>query len=252
MATPTLLSLSDVGKTFIGDSGSTDVLAGVSWEGESGEVVVLRGPNGCGKSTLLNLIAGLDAPTQGRICVGPSVSRSHVGYVFQNYASSLLPWLTLRDNILLPLRLVGLSTSERQARMRELSEYYRLSEVPLDRFPSEASGGQKQRACIARAVLSPGPVLLMDEPVSSLDEDGRQDLLSLVEYVRSCGDRIVVMVLHDLDDALLFADRLLVLRGRPATVARDVAVTLPRPRSSPSRLTPEFSRLRQVALGTDR
>lgn len=244
-----LLSATSIDKTFQQNGVRVQVLKGLTFSADAGEVLVLRGANGCGKTTLLNLLAGLENPTAGTIQRVPPFAAGAVGYVFQNYNSSLLPWLTLGENMTLPLRLQRLSRGEQHARLAALNEVYDLQGVPVDRYPTQASGGQKQRACIARAVLCPSPVVLMDEPFSSLDENGHKDLAHLVDIVRNRENRLVIMVLHDLDDAILMADRLVILGGHASSSIRaDIRVDLPRPRLYEHKVAGEFTRLRTLIL----
>jgi len=241
-----MLTVDCVSKVFHGKNSAVEVLRCVTFGAEAGEVVVLLGPNGCGKTTLLNLAAGIDTPTSGLIGIRPPTAR--YGYVFQNYTGSLLPWLTLEENILLPLKFEGLTSEQRRRRLAAFAETYSLGGVPLSRYPSQASGGQKQRACIARAVLTASPLLLLDEPFSALDHEGRETTFALIEESRSRDNRLSVVVLHDLDDAIRIADRILVLDGKPASIAHEFSVDLPRPRSGDDRVTTEFTSLRHALM----
>jgi NitT/TauT family transport system ATP-binding protein len=237
-----------VEKSFQSDGTDVKVFEEVTISADRGEVLVLRGSNGCGKTTLLNVIAGLESPTSGHIEWASPFRGKPIAYVFQNYNSALLPWLTIGENILLPLRLARYSRREQLSRWSALAESYDISAVPTERFPAEASGGQKQRAAIARALLCSSPVVLLDEPFSALDTRGHRDLVAAVERLRNDEQRLIVMVLHDLDDAILLADRLLVLAGSPASVVCDFRVNLARPRSYEQKTTPEFIRLRNLVL----
>lgn len=249
-----LLEAADVGKSF-GDNGNgtpVRVLERISFAADRGSVLVLRGPNGSGKTTLLNVLAGLEAPTGGQVLWNPPLAAHRVAYVFQNYTGSLLPWLTLGENISLPLRVLGLDRGQQAVRLAALAQLYDIDSIPVGRLPAEASGGQRQRACIARALLCDSPLMLLDEPFSALDQNGHHDLMHLVETLRDKGDRLIVMALHDLDDAILLADRLLTLGGKPASLTIDLAVDLPRPRTNALRTTAPFARLRNLALaGSD-
>lgn len=243
-----LLTVSGIGKVFEHNGVPVQALTGLSFAADSGEVLVIRGPNGCGKTTLLNIIAGLETPTTGRIAWGNSFTGRPVAYVMQNYGSSLLPWLTLAENILLPLRLQRVGRREQRDRLRDLNSVYDVSAIPLERLPAQASGGQKQRACIARALFSASPAALLDEPFSALDERGHGNLMALIETLRERERRLIVMVLHDLDDAILLADRLLILGAGASSLRADVRVELSRPRSYEQRLSPEFIDLRNRVL----
>ena len=242
------LSVSSLAKTFTQGATAVPILSDITFIADVGEVLALRGANGCGKTTLLNLLAAVDAPTGGSIRRADGHSRiTSTGYVFQNFSASLLPWLTLRENLLLPLRFADVRGANRSERLRELNARYNLVRVPLDNLPAQSSGGQKQRTCIARAVLTHSPLVLMDEPFSALDEEGRDDLFRLVDLLRSEGC-LVIVVVHDLDDALLVADRVLLLRGRPATLRADIQTPLPWPRSKSVKTTTLFNDLRSAVL----
>ncbi|HEY2091314.1 MAG TPA: ATP-binding cassette domain-containing protein [Thermoanaerobaculia bacterium] len=242
------LSANSVAMSFTHGTTTVPILSDITFVADVGEVLAIRGANGCGKTTLLNLLAAIDAPTGGSIRRADGDNgRTSTGYVFQNFSASLLPWLTLRENLLLPLRFADVSGANRSERLLELKARYDLTMVPLDNLPAQSSGGQKQRTCIARAVLTHSPLVLMDEPFSALDDEGRDDLIRLVAILRSEGC-LVVVVVHDLDDALLVADRILLLRGRPATLRADIKTPWPWPRSTSVKTTTSFNDLRTAVL----
>ncbi|WKW50402.1 ABC transporter ATP-binding protein [Rhodomicrobium lacus] len=215
--------------------GRQTVLKSISFEAEAGEFVCLLGPSGCGKSTLLRLLAGLDAPTRGRITVGgntvtgPGLDRS---VVFQDY--SLFPWMTTGENIILALEQAN--ANRKKAEYREIAREH-LSRVGLlnsfDKLPSKLSGGMRQRAAIARAFAIDAPVLLMDEPFGALDAVTRtrlQDLL-LRLWRNQTGGKTVFFVTHDIEEAMLLADKIVVLGLTPGPAQGIFTVDIPRPRS---------------------
>jgi NitT/TauT family transport system ATP-binding protein len=212
--------------------GRLPVLAGLDLAIDGGEIVGLIGPNGSGKSTLLRVIAGLLAPDQGTVTLddrpvtGPD---PRVGLVFQE--PRLLPWRSAADNITYPLELAGWPAARRRERLDALIELVALDPSVLDNRPSELSGGQAQRVALGRALaLEPG-VLLLDEPFSALDALSRErfdlELLALWERARPT----VVLVTHSIAEAILVADRVVVLSPRPGRVVAELPVELPRPRS---------------------
>ena len=231
--------------------GEKTVLRDINLRVRNGEFVSLLGASGSGKTTLLRLIAGLEKPTAGRVFdhenpVGkPSLQRS---FVFQNY--SLFPWFSLRENIALAIKKAypALSGAER----RSLAETY-LEQVGLadaaKKYPFELSGGMQQRGAIARALAIGAPVLLMDEPFGALDPVNRsrlQDLLLSVWRNASADAKTVIFVTHDVDEAILLSDRIVMLGSSPAGIIDEICVDIPRPRSRLSvENTEVFSRLRE-------
>jgi ABC-type nitrate/sulfonate/bicarbonate transport system, ATPase component len=200
-----------------------EALEDVSLDIAPGSFVSLLGPSGCGKSTLLSLLAGLDAPSEGRVVVG-----GRVGVVFQEAA--LFPWRTVRDNVAFGLEMQGVAKAERRARAEALLRRVHLSRF-AGAFPHELSGGMRQRAAIARALATEPDILLMDEPFGALDAQTRAllqaELLSLWEG----SEQTVVFVTHSLDEALRLSDRVVLLSARPGRVIGDFPVRAPRPRS---------------------
>jgi NitT/TauT family transport system ATP-binding protein len=231
--------------------GTGAVLADLSLELSEGEFVSLLGPSGSGKSTVLRLLSGLEIPQRGHIrhrgkqVTGPGIDR---GVVFQDY--SLFPWMTLTENVVLAIGKAHPQLDRKQR--RELAEEY-LELVGLadahGKYPQELSGGMCQRGAIARALAMGAPVLLMDEPFGALDPVNRtrlQDLL-LEVWNSSRPARTIVFVTHDVDEAILLADRVVVLGACPGRIIADLDVPIPRPR--PRRQTylrQEFQELRKA------
>src|SRR5262249_32832852 len=229
------VSIEKVAMVFNTKVGSFTALKDINLSIAEGEFVTLIGHSGCGKSTLLNLVAGLLAPTQGvQICAGREISGPGPdrGVVFQNH--SLLPWLTCYENIYLAVeRVFSANEPKAQLRLRTLKalELVQLAHA-ADKKPHEISGGMKQRVGIARALSMEPKVLLMDEPFGALDALTRahlqDELLKIVGQTRST----VLMVTHDVDEAVLLSDRIVMMTNGPAATIGDVvAVDLLRPRS---------------------
>jgi NitT/TauT family transport system ATP-binding protein len=220
-----------------------------------GEFVSVVGPSGCGKTTLLNMIAGLLGPSSGTISLQNSpVSgpRRDVGIVFQSPV--LLPWRTVFQNAMLPVRVQRLDQSVYARRARDLLEMVGLADFG-DRYPWELSGGMRQRAAIVRALVHDPAILLMDEPFGALDAMTREQLdMELLRIWRESG-KTIVFVTHSLSEAIFLADRCLVLCSRPGRLVDLVEVCLPRPRSLSLENTPEFGiyvqRIRRALGGAE-
>ncbi len=247
------LKIENVGMTFDTRNGPFVALREIGLEIEKGEFVTLIGHSGCGKSTLLNLITGLNTPTSGylflsgRQITGPGPDR---GVVFQNH--SLLPWLTCFENIHLAVeRVFGRSEPKTKLKERTLHalELVHLTEA-ADKRPQEISGGMKQRVGIARALAMEPKLLLMDEPFGALDALTRARLQDeLMRIVAETGST-VVMVTHDVDEAVLLADRVVMMTNGPAaTIGEVLDVNLPRPRERLQLANdPAYMRLRKSVL----
>jgi NitT/TauT family transport system ATP-binding protein len=227
------LRLRDLGFAFPTRSGgSLPVLDRVNLVIPGGGVLALIGPNGCGKSTLLRVIAGLLAPVRGEALLdgtriaGPD---PRIGLVFQE--PRLLPWRSAADNITYPLELAGWPLARRRERLATLSELVDLDPAVTVSRPAELSGGTRQRVALARALALEPEVLLLDEPFSALDALTRErfdlELLRLWERAATT----IVIVTHSIPEAILIADRVVVLSARPARIVADVRVDLPRPRT---------------------
>ena len=219
----------------------------VTLEVAGGELVSIVGPSGCGKSTLLRCVAGLVRPSGGAITLrGVPVDRVPDGLavVFQDYSRSLLPWLSVRDNVALPLRRTG-----RPRLQRREAALAALATVGLPdtagKYPWQLSGGMQQRVAIARALACDPVLLLMDEPFGSVDAQTREDLEDLLLAVRRERDMTILLVTHDIDESVYVGDRVVVLTPGPGRVLADLRVDLPAPRDQiTTRELPAFVHLR--------
>ena len=239
------LSVDAVSLTY--GTGAKRVLAldGISFEVRPNEFTVIVGPSGCGKSSLLYIAAGLTETTGGEIRAndrpvnGPGADR---GMVFQSY--TLFPWLTVRNNVEYGLRRKGLAAPER----RGIAERY-LREIGLtaftDHYPKQLSGGMMQRVAIARALANDPDILLMDEPFGALDSQTRHSMQKLLLRVWEQSHKTVAFVTHDIDEAILLGDRVIVMTARPGRVKADITITIPRPRHPEIALEPEFIALKR-------
>jgi NitT/TauT family transport system ATP-binding protein len=226
-----------VGKIWGAANGQVEALRGFSCKIYPGEIVAILGPSGCGKSTLLEIIAGLEIPTVGDVCVnGRAVSSppDDCSLIYQD--NSLFPWLTALQNVAFPLRLRNVQRSDRLEKATQMLTRVGLSEFS-DKFPHELSGGMQQRVAIARALLKGTRVLLMDEPFGSLDSQTRSEMHSLLLQVWALAKPTILFVTHQMDEAILLSDRIYVMTPRPGHISQIVEVSLTRPRSD---LTPDF------------
>jgi len=223
--------------------GPLPVLDRVSFSVAPREFVALVGPSGCGKSTLLRLLAGLILPASGQVLFdGQPLThpRRRIGFVFQK--SNLMPWRTVRDNVRLPLELQGAPAAEVTRRADELIDLVGLDGF-ADAYPRGLSGGMEQRVAIARALSHNPDVLLLDEPFGALDALTRERMGAELLRIWEARKTTVVMVTHSIPEALLLADRVLVLSPRPAQVRLALDVPLPRPRAMDMEYHPEFGAL---------
>ena len=230
------LSLNNVRKSYGDprDPEQTLALDGISFDIAAGEFVVIVGPSGCGKSTLLRIAAGLTPPTSGEVVMdGAAVTAppARLVYLFQQYSKSLFAWRTVLQNVMFPLEA---GPRAQRSRQREQCLQY-LRQVGLDgfenKYPWQLSGGMQQRVAIARALAAEPDVLLLDEPFSAVDALTRMELQSLVLDLWQAKGFTAVLVTHDVEEAIFLADRVVVLSGRPSTVAQILPVPLPRPRN---------------------
>jgi NitT/TauT family transport system ATP-binding protein len=242
-----LLEVRGLGKTYGSGSTAKVAIEEVTFSVYEGEFVSIVGPSGAGKTTLLKCLSGLMQPTVGAATFegvpidGPPTK---MALVFQDYGSSLFPWLTVEANVGLPLKPKGLSAGERRARAHQALDAVGLSDA-LRRYPWQLSGGMQQRVALARAVAYQPDCLLLDEPFASVDAQTRFELEDLVLRLRREFGMTVLFVTHDIDEAVYVSDRVVVLSQSPCRVTATLAVDLPRPRNQiETRGAPRFAELR--------
>jgi NitT/TauT family transport system ATP-binding protein len=207
----------------------------------TGEFLAIVGPSGCGKSTLLRLIAGLLAPTTGRVLLGGvpvTQPQTRLGIVFQSPV--LLEWRTVLDNVLLQLELRGEDPRPHRERAMALLGSVGLADFH-DRYPRELSGGMRQRTSIVRALIHDPPLLLMDEPFGALDALTREQMRVDLEALWLATRKTVVFITHSIDEAVLLADRVVVMSARPGRIEQILPIPLARPRGLEARRTPVFN-----------
>lgn len=241
------ISFNAVSKVYGGPAG-VRALDNVDFQIGEGEFVALLGPSGCGKSTLLNLLAGFEPLSEGVLTFdGQAISRPGPdrGVVFQEAA--LLPWLSVWENVVFGPKVQGRSAAEYEDKARDI-----LKIVGLENFhqalPVQLSGGMRQRVGIARVLVMEPRALLMDEPFGALDAQTRLSMQQLLLEVWQRLKTTVLFVTHDIDEAILLADRVCVMTARPGRITRDIPITLPRPRSLDDLTTSDFTRFKAMIM----
>ena len=241
---PVKVHIDNVVKKFNGRNGEMIALNGVTLDIHDNEFICVVGPSGCGKSTLLNIIAGLLEPTSGEVyCDGKLVEGTGTdrGVVFQQYA--LFPWLTVKKNVRFALEMRGVKGKEAD----ELAMKY-LEKVDLVKFanhyPKELSGGMKQRVAIARAYAADPQVLLMDEPFGALDAQTRTQLQSELLETWENDKKTCFFITHDVDEAIILAQKVIVMSARPGRVKAVIDIDIPYPRDQETKMSPRFLELK--------
>ena len=241
---PVKVHIDNVVKKFNGRNGEMVALNGVTLDIHDNEFICVVGPSGCGKSTLLNIIAGLLEPTSGQVyCDGELVTGTGTerGVVFQQYA--LFPWLTVKKNVRFALEMKGIKGKEAD----DLAMQY-LRKVDLEKFanhyPKELSGGMKQRVAIARAYAADPKVLLMDEPFGALDAQTRTQLQSELLETWEKDRKTCFFITHDVDEAIILAQKVIVMSARPGRVKAIINIDIPYPRDQETKMSPRFLELK--------
>ena len=245
----TSLKFESVSKSYVRTDGTLhQVVQDFSAEVAASTIVTLIGPNGAGKTTLLNLAAGLLKPDSGSIVLpsSPTIGRQTVGYVWQDYRSSLLPWLSAAENVAFPLKIVGVPKRERQKAAQDAIREFMPTVDPT--IPCYAlSGGQQQMLCLLRSAVSQPCIMLLDEPLSALDVTNSWHLAGHLERLW-LGRKIPIMVVsHDIDEGILLADWIYLV-SRDGVLADKVFVPLNRPRRTDMLSATEFTKVRQTII----
>ncbi|WP_329091238.1 ABC transporter ATP-binding protein [Streptosporangium sp. NBC_01469] len=242
-----MLEITNLSHTYGSGPTAHNALGGINLKVAQGELVCVVGPSGCGKSTLLRSIAGLIRPSGGQVTLnGTRVEQTpdNLAVVFQDYSRSLFPWMSVADNVSLPLRRKGLDKQRRRESALEALEEVGLQGATA-KYPWQLSGGMQQRVSIARALAYRPALLLMDEPFGSVDAQTREDLEDLTLRVRGLHNMTIVLITHDIDESVYVGDRVVVLSKSPAGIVGDLRVNLPGPRDQiTTREHPDFVHLR--------
>ncbi len=225
------VSVRDATKSFVRpDLPPIEAVDAVSMDVDLGEFVVIVGPSGCGKSTLLNIIAGLVEPDTGNVSLQGKPGAQRIGRVaYMHQIDLLLPWRNVLSNATLGLEIAGIARADADAKATELAQRFGIADF-LNAYPATLSGGMRQRVALLRAVLPDRDVLLLDEPFKALDAITRAELQRWLSDVLDRTTRATVMVTHDVEEALMLGDRVLVMSPRPGRIVLELDVDLPRPR----------------------
>lgn len=235
-APATHITVRGLTKSFGGQS----LYSGFNLDFPRSKITSIFGPNGCGKSTLINMIAGLTPVDAGEVLFdGKRLSETVIGYVFQNYRDALFPWKRCIDNIKYPLQLAGRSAADCESRAQELIASFDVR-FDLNRYPYELSGGQQQLISIMRALAPHPEVLFLDEPFSALDYEMTLFMRDKLQAIFASTGTTMIVVSHDLEEAVYLADEVLMLTRRPTRVADVVHFDAARPRSPRTLTSPEF------------
>ena len=240
----TYITIRGLAKQFAGSA----LYNGFDLDLPQGRITSIFGPNGCGKSTLINIMAGLTPADAGEILFdGKTIKQTTIGYVFQNYRDALFPWKRALDNIQYPLEIAGKDRRERERRVEELVASFDIK-FDLHRYPYELSGGQQQLVSIMRALAPHPEVLFLDEPFSALDYEMTLFIRDKLQEIFAATGVTMLLVSHDLEEAVYLADYVLLLTKRPAQVAETVAYRAPRLRDAGTLSTEEFIRVKAHCL----
>jgi sulfonate transport system ATP-binding protein len=242
------ISVRNAGISFLASDRVVEAVRDISVEFSPGSFTTLLGPSGCGKSSLLGAIAGFVSLTQGQILVDqrpvhrPDGSR---GVVFQHH--NLFPWKTVRGNVEFGLKMRGIRKTERQHRVDEILDRVKLSMFQQS-YPGHLSGGMQQRVNLARVLVNRPTVMMLDEPFAALDAQTRLQMQEMLLELWNGLKMTIVFVTHDVDEAILLSDRVLVMSRRPGRIRADFEVPLARPRTSDQLTSAEFNRLKKYCL----
>jgi ABC-type nitrate/sulfonate/bicarbonate transport system ATPase subunit len=242
------IELSGIVKSFPVDGGRLPVIDDISFDADPGTFVSVIGPSGCGKSTLFTIMAGLEPPDSGRVLVdGEDATGACEHFAYMPQKDLLFPWRTILDNTTLGLEVQGVKRRAARAQAAALFSAFGLSGFEKS-HPFELSGGMRQRAALLRTVVQERDVLLLDEPFGALDALTRTEMQEWLEEVWQRYQWTVVLITHDLREAIYLSDKVIVLSARPTTVRLEVEIALPRPRRLSMVTSPEFAAIEEQLL----
>jgi NitT/TauT family transport system ATP-binding protein len=241
-----MIVLKNISKVFSSELENKSILSNISFEITEGTFTTFFGPNGCGKSTLVNIIAGLGDYTSGEIVYRTEI-KNNLGYVFQDYRKSLLPWKNVKENILFPLRLKNISENACNDRLAEILDLTGI-ELDLAQPVTSLSGGQAQAVSILRALIVKPKLLILDEPFAAIDFEKTLSLRKLISKVSKKLNLTVLFISHDLDEALLLGDQVIFLSNPPTRIIEIIKIELNYPRENTQTATDEFLVYKKKAL----
>ncbi len=244
---PIHIAIEHASKSFGQGENRMLVLNDITLEVRKGEFLTFFGPNGCGKTTLLNMLVGIEPVDEGTLRINSGADKPRVGYIFQDYRGNLMPWLTVAQNIAFPLKIRGLPKAERMAKVEALKDRFGFT-VDLNARTYNLSGGQAQLTSILRALIIDPEILLMDEPFSALDFQTNLSLYDKVLKIWETTGVTVLLVSHDLDEALYLGERTVFLTQQPASIAAVLENLLPGQKQLGQMGTEPFARLKAKAL----
>ena len=247
-ATDAKIALEHLSMTFDGTESAFTALAQVDLRIPPGRFISLIGPSGCGKSTIFNIVAGLQAPTTGRVLIDGRDATGligQVGYMLQK--DLLLPWRTVLDNVALGLEIAGAPVAEARKRALPLLRRYGLGGFER-RYPSALSGGMRQRAALLRTLLVERDVILLDEPFGALDAQTKSQMQDWLLQLFADFGRTVIFVTHDVEEAVYLSDEIHVMASRPGRIIDTLPIDLPRPRDRAVVATPRFVAMKKYCL----
>ncbi|MBI4452950.1 ABC transporter ATP-binding protein [Candidatus Woesearchaeota archaeon] len=233
--------LSGVSKSYNGRF----ILKDVNLSVDKGDFITVFGPNGSGKSTLLNIIAGIIKPDKGKILIEGRPSKEQIiGYAFQNYRDSLLPWRTNLENIGFPLEIKGVSKLKIENEVKKFLKRLNVR-LPLDKYPYQSSGGEQQLVAILREVISCPKIILMDEPFSAIDMEGRAYIRIKIQEIWCEMGIAIIFVTHDISEAIQLGSKLLIIDGKTLGIKETVSINFKRPRTEDLLLSSSFVKFRK-------
>ncbi len=243
-----ILDIVNISKSFVKEDEYIDILSNINFSLQKGKSIGIRGDNGTGKTTLFNIISGILNFDKGSISKNQNIENPIISVVFQNYNSTLLPWNNVFQNISLPLKLSNENEQTIKNKVNNIIDILSFQDLPLNNYPHELSGGQKQKVAIARALVNKPDILLLDEPFSNLDFKTTIDIQDAILQFKQENELSICLVSHDLDHVMYMTDKIFILKGKPSTIVNSFDVNFNYPRNRQILVSPAFENLRNKIL----